>query len=228
MRWFLEFYRSYVGKKVVMAVTGIIVFGFVLVHMMGNLKLYQGPETFNAYAQWLREMGKPFLGRSYALWIFRVGLIAAFGLHILSAYQVTVHNWRARPVKYSRKDRIQMGYAERTMRWGGVILGLFILYHLAHLTWGFKWVHPTFAADNVYQNVIAGFKIWWVSGIYIAAQVFLGLHMYHGLWSMFQSLGWSGESGGRDWRRLFSASFATVVAVGNISFPVSVQLGLGG
>ena len=86
----------------------------------------------------------------------------------------------------------------------------------------------TFAADNVYQNVIAGFKIWWVSGIYIAAQVFLGLHMYHGLWSMFQSLGWSGESGGRDWRRLFSASFATVVAVGNISFPVSVQLGLGG
>jgi succinate dehydrogenase / fumarate reductase cytochrome b subunit len=231
MNRLIDFYRSAVGKKAVMAVSGIALFGFVLVHMLGNLKLYLGPESLNHYAEFLREFGQPLLPREGVLWILRIGLLAAAVLHIVSATQVTLDSWRARPESYKRRDVVAATYASRTMRWGGVILFLFILYHLAHFTFGAPWAHGDFVPGDVYHNVVAGFSVPWVSAIYIVAQVFLGFHLYHGLWSMFQTLGWwksAATSDAGDGRRTFALVFALVVTIGNISFPVSVLTGLVG
>ena len=217
-------FESDVGKKAVMAVTGIVLFGFVLVHMLGNLKLYQGPEKINGYAEWLREVGSPVLPHSGLLWIARIVLLGAIVLHVTAATQLTLKNRRARPERYQRRVAIQSTYATRTMRWGGVIIALYVLYHLAHLTWGTA--HPSFVAGDVYGNVVAGFKIWWVSAIYIVAQIALGSHLYHGLWSMFQSLGWWEPSDPRDWRRRFAQVFAGVITLGNLSFPLAVLAGV--
>ena len=224
MSTFRSLFQSDVGKKAVMAVTGIVLFGFVLVHMLGNLKLYQGPEKINGYAEWLREVGSPVLPHSGLLWIARIVLLGAVLLHVTAATQLTLKNRRARPEQYQRRVAIQSTYATRTMRWGGVIIGLYVLYHLAHLTWGTA--HPSFVAGDVYGNVVAGFKIWWVSAIYIVAQIALGSHLYHGLWSMFQSLGWWESSDPRDWRRRFAQVFAGVITLGNLSFPLAVLAGV--
>ena len=207
-----------------MAVTGIVLFGFVLVHMLGNLKLYQGPEKINGYAEWLREVGSPVLPHSGLLWLARIVLLAAVLLHVTAATQLTLKNRRARPERYKSHVAIQSTYATRTVRWGGVIIGLYVLYHLAHLTWGFG--HSSFVAGDVYGNVVSGFQIWWVSGIYIVAQIALGFHLYHGLWSMFQTLGWWESSDRRDWRRRFALVFAVVVTLGNLSFPLAVLAGV--
>jgi succinate dehydrogenase / fumarate reductase cytochrome b subunit len=231
MKRLIDFYRSAVGKKAVMAVSGIALFGFVLAHMAGNLKLYLGAEALNHYAEFLRTMGEPVLPRSALLWILRAGLIVAAVAHIVSATQVTLESRRARPVDYKRRQMVKATYASRTMRWGGVILALFIFYHLAHFTFGAPWAHHDFVPGDVYHNVVAGFSVWWVSAIYIVAQITLGFHLYHGLWSLFQSLGWwkssSGSDGG-DGRRTFALVFALVITVGNISFPWSVLTGLVG
>jgi succinate dehydrogenase / fumarate reductase cytochrome b subunit len=207
-----------------MAVTGIILFGFVLVHMLGNLKIYQGALKLNAYAEWLRNLGAPALPHEGALWIFRLVLLGAVGLHILAATQLTLINLKARPLNYRDRQAIQASYASRTMRWGGAIIFLFVVYHLAHLTLGTA--HPDFIPGDVYHNVVAGFQVWWVSAFYIVAQVALGFHLYHGLWSMFQSLGWWEPEDGKDWRRTFATVFAWVIAVGNISFPLAVLAGV--
>ncbi len=224
----LSFYRSDLGKKAVMAVTGLLLFGFVLGHMAGNFKLYLGADSLNHYAEWLREIGEPLLPHGGLLWIARVVLLAAVGLHILAAVQLTLGNRQARRVDYRRRSVVQATYASRTMRWGGVIIALFVLYHLAHFTWGWAWAHPDFVTGDVYHNVVAGFSVWWVSAFYIAAQLALGLHLYHGLWSLFQSLGWSVGSERDDWRRRFAQLFAWVITLGNISFPLSVLSGLVG
>ncbi len=206
-----------------MAISGIVLFGFVLTHMLGNLKLYQGAEKLNAYAEWLREMGAPVLPHGGALWLLRAGLIAAVVLHVVSAYQLTRISQRARPVAYKRRRTLEATYASRTMRWGGVIILLFVLYHLAHLTWGS--VHPDFVHGDVYNNVVVGFGVWWVSALYGVAQLALGFHLYHGLWSMFQTLGVA-VNGDRDWRRGLAAAFAWIVTVGNLSFPIAVLTGV--
>ena len=224
MTRFLALYRSAVGKKAIMAVTGVALFGFVLVHMLGNLKLYQGPEKLNAYAEWLREVGSPALPHEGVLWIARIVLLGAVALHIASATQLTLMNLKARPLDYKGRSTIQATYASRTMRWGGVIIALFVIYHLAHFTWGS--VHPDFIVGDVYHNVVAGFRVWWVSALYIVAQIALGFHLSHGLWSMFQSMGWSNPRTQRDWRRTFAVVFAVVVAIGNISFPLAVLAGI--
>ena len=218
------FYRSDLAKKAVMAVTGIMLFGYVLGHMLGNLKLYLGAEALNHYAEWLREIGEPLLPHGALLWITRVGLLAAVVLHILSATQLTLKNRRARPQRYSHRDVVQATYASRTMLWSGVIIALFVIYHLAHFTWGPKWAHPDFVPGDVYHNVVAGFSIWWVSAFYIVAQLALALHLYHGLWSLFQSLGWN-HPNFNAWRLTFAKVFAAVIFVGNISFPISVLAG---
>ena len=207
-----------------MAVTGIVLFGFVLVHMLGNLKLYQGAEKINGYAEWLREVGSPVLPHSGLLWIARIVLLGAVVVHVTAATQLTLKNRRARPERYQRRASIQSTYATRTMRWGGVIIALYVLYHLAHLTWGTA--HPSFVAGDVYGNVVSGFQIWWVSAIYIVAQLALGSHLYHGLWSMFQSLGWWESSNPRDWRRRFAQVFAGIITLGNLSFPLAVLAGV--
>ncbi len=222
----LSFYRSDLGKKAVMAVTGIMLFGFVLGHMAGNLKLYLGADSLNHYAEWLREIGAPLLPHGGLLWIARVVLLAAVGLHILSATQLTLKNRRARPRDYRERNVLQATYAARTMRWGGVIIALFVFYHLAHFTWGWGWAHRDFVAGDVYHNVVAGFSVWWVSAFYIVANLALGLHLYHGLWSMFQSLGWYVAGNPHDWRRRFAQVFALVIVAGNVSFPLAVLAGL--
>ncbi len=221
----LALYRSAVGKKAVMAVTGVILFGFVLLHMVGNLKLYQGPEKFNAYAEFLREVGTPLVPHGQLLWLARLVLLAAVALHLHAAVALTLLSRRARPVSYRRHRDVGASYASRTMRWGGVIIALFVVYHLAHFTWGWRPVHPDFVPGDVYANVVRGFSSWLVAGLYIAAQAALCLHLYHGLWSLFQSLGWSHPRYDR-WRDAFALIFAAVVTLGNVSFPLAVLLGV--
>lgn len=223
MSWILDFYRSAMGKKAVMAATGIILFGFVLGHMIGNLKLYLGPGHLDEYAVGLREMGKPFLAKEQALWIVRCGLFVALALHVHAATTLTLLNRRARPVSYARSAPQAATYASRTMIWGGVIVLLFVVYHLLHLTVGT--VHPDFQPGKVYDNVVNGFQSPWVSGVYIVAQIALGFHLYHGLWSLFQSLGWNGPRL-NVFRQRFAAAFAILICAGNISFPVAVLTGL--
>lgn len=220
-------YRSALGKKVLMAVTGLMLFGFVLGHMLGNLKLYLGAAALNHYAEWLREMGTPLLPHGGALWIARAGLLSAVGLHILSAWQLTRINRAARPANYAGRQNLEATYASRTMRWGGVIIVLFVVYHLAHFTWGWSWAHPDFVNGDVYHNVVAGFRVWPISLFYIIAQLALALHLYHGLWSLFQTLGWNHPKL-NPWRRTLARVFAATIFVGNISFPISVLTGLVG
>lgn len=216
--------RSAVGKKALMAVSGLILFGFVLGHMAGNLKLYMGAEALNHYAEWLREVGTPLLPHGGLLWIARVVLLAAVGIHVLSAWQVTQMDRRARPRDHAERRTVQATYASRTMRWGGVIILLFVLYHLAHFTFGPAWAHPDFVPGDVYHNVVAGFRIWPVSLFYLVAQAALALHLYHGLWSLFQTLGWN-HPRINPWRRVFAGAFAGMIFVGNVSLPISVMTG---
>ena len=225
MAWFPDLYRSAVGKKAVMAATGMVLFAFVLGHMLGNLKLYLGPEAYNGYARFLRTVGEPVVPANVLLWLVRLVLVACVVLHAAAAWQLTLLSRAARPAAYVAGARIHTTYASRTMRWGGVIILLFVVYHLLHLTWGA--VHPSFIPDDVYHNVVAGFQVWWVAIVYVAAQLALGLHLYHGLWSMFQSLGWNHPRFNL-WRNGFAHAFAWIVTAGNISFPVAVLTGLVG
>jgi succinate dehydrogenase / fumarate reductase cytochrome b subunit len=222
MSWWTDLDRSAVGKKAVMAVSGIVLFGFVLLHMIGNLKLYLGRQAINDYALFLRTAGEPALPRTALLWAMRSVLLVAVVLHITSAWSLSRKSWSARPVAYAGRPQVHVRYAARTMRWGGVILALFVLYHLLHFTWGT--LHPDFVAGDVYHNVVTGFQVWWVALIYIVAQVALGLHLDHGLWSMFQSLGLS-QPRYNAWRDGFAHAFALVITVANISFPVAVLAG---
>ncbi len=208
-----------------MAVTGIVLFGFVLVHMLGNLKVYQGREVFNHYAVGLRDIGSPFFPHEGALWVVRVILLIAVLLHILAAYQLTIMNWAARPIGYEERQYIRAGYSARTMRWSGVFLAIFIVFHLAHLTFGASWAHPDFIPSDAYHNFVTGFTNWAVVAFYIAAQIFLGLHIYHGVWSLFQSLGWNNPRFNH-WRDAFAHSFAWIIALANISFPLAVLTGV--
>lgn len=220
--WPVEFYRSQLGKKVVMAVTGIIGFGFILGHMLGNLKLYLGAAHLNEYGEWLRDVGQPAVPRGGLLWLARAVLVGAIVLHVHAAYALTRINHTARPTKYESRDYIAANYASRTMRWGGVIILLFIAFHLADLTWGVA--NPHFIKGNVYNNVIVSFQRWPVAGLYIVANLALGLHLFHGLWSMFQTMGWSHDRFD-PWRRNFAIAFALLITVGNVSFPIAVLTG---
>jgi succinate dehydrogenase / fumarate reductase cytochrome b subunit len=224
MSWIVEFYRSSIGRKMAMAVSGLVLFGFVLMHMVGNLKVYLGAEAFNHYAEGLRTMGAPIFGHGQLLWIARIVLLLAVLVHIHAAWRTSRISHAARPTNYQRRRSVQQTYAERTMRWGGIIVLLFILYHLAHFTFGPSWAHPDFIQGDPYHNFVVGFSVWWVSAFYIVAQLCLGMHLYHGLWSLFQSLGISPK--GADWRRSFAGLFASLVVLGNISFPLAVLAGV--
>ncbi|ANM29313.1 hypothetical protein ABI59_06470 [Acidobacteria bacterium Mor1] len=223
MRGVLALYQSTIGKKVVMAVTGLMLVGFILGHMAGNLKIYQGAEKYDAYAAGLRELGKPLLGHYQAIWLARLGLLAAVGLHIWSALSLTSASRKARGTGYKKFDDVSMSYASRTMRWGGVILLAFIVYHLLHLTVGT--VHREFEYGAVYQNVVLAFQRWPVSVVYIVANLALAMHLYHGIWSMTQTLSLTNNTILRV-RRPLAAGIALVVLAGNISIPLSVMLGV--
>jgi succinate dehydrogenase / fumarate reductase cytochrome b subunit len=220
----LQFWRSAVGKKWVMALSGIVLLGFVLGHMIGNLKIFLGAVHLNEYAEWLRTLGEPALPRTVLLWGVRVGLIVAVVLHIVAAAQLTVMNRRARPVKYqSHRDYVAANFASRTMRWSGVIVLLFLIFHLADLTWGSA--NPNFVRGDVYDNVFNSFERVPVAIIYIVANIALAFHIFHGAWSMFQSLGWNNPRV-IGWRRWFAAAFAIVIGIGNISMPLLVVTGV--
>lgn len=222
--WPLELYRSALGKKYVMALSGLVLLGYVLVHMIGNLKMYLGAEEINLYGEWLRDFGEPALPRTVFLWILRSALIAAFVLHMHAAWSLTMMNRRARPDGYeSRRDYVVATFAARTMRWTGIIVILFVVYHLADLTWGVA--NPSFVRGDPYGNMIASFSEPLVALFYILANLALGLHIFHGAWSMFQSLGINKQRF-NPWRRYFAMGFAAVVTLGNISFPIAVLTGV--
>ncbi len=209
---------SSVGMKVVMAVTGIIFFGFVCIHMIGNLQVYLGPAAINHYAVFLREL---FHGA--ALWIFRAVLLVSVILHVWAATVLTLDNWRARPVGYRKLRWRESDYASRTMGWSGPIILLFVVYHLMDFTFGN--VHPGFVEGDVYHNFITGFQVWPVSAFYILAMLALGFHLWHGVWSMLQTLGLA-HPRYNVWRHVVAAVFAVIVTGGNISFPVAVLTGV--
>jgi len=225
-----EFYGSDVGKKWVMAVTGIIFLAYVLVHMIGNLKIYLGTDAvgvyhIDEYAEWLRTILQPFLPRTVFLWLFRIVVASALVLHVHAAYSLTVTNWKARgwegtPVRYrTPREYLVADYAARTMRWSGVIIVLFIAWHLMDLTFGS--VNPGFVQGDVFNNIVSSFSRWPVSAFYIVANILLGFHIYHGAWSLFQSLGWN-NTRFNPWRRWFATAFAVVIVIGNVSIPLAV------
>jgi len=218
-------WSTMVGKKVAMAVTGIVLVGFVIAHMLGNLKIFLGAEAIDAYAVFLRTMGEPLFPYRALLWGVRIVLLACVALHITAAVQLTRMNWAARPQAYDTKDSIATTYAARTMRWSAVILVLFVVYHLLHLTAGVVGFQPGAFRDlSVYHNVVAGFSVWYVSLFYIIAMACLCLHLDHGIWSLLQTLGWNSARTTSTLRRL-SRGVALVVFVGFISVPGAVLAG---
>jgi succinate dehydrogenase / fumarate reductase, cytochrome b subunit len=212
-----------VGKKILMAVTGVIYVAFVIGHMVGNLKVYQGREHFNDYAEGLRTFGAPFFGHGQLLWIIRIILIISIFIHITMAALLTLRSRAARSVAYTRYESLAFSYASRTMVWGGIIILLFIIYHLLHFTFGV--VHPDFRPGDPYHNFVAGFQQVPASLVYIAAMVPLGFHLYHGVWSAFQTLGANNPRYNR-YRRPFAAGIALIVVIANISFPLAVMAGV--
>lgn len=225
MRRVLGLWDSTVGKKILMAVTGIILVLFIVGHMVGNLKAYMGREAFNHYAEGLRAFGAPFFGHEQLLWIIRLVLLACVLVHIIAAVQLWLRSRAARPVGYKKYDvnGLVFSYASRSMLYGGVGLGLFVVYHLLHFTTGDA--HPNFNRADPYANFITGFQSLPVSLVYIVAMILLGLHLYHGVWSMTQTLGWNNEKYNH-LRRPIAFLVALIVVLANISFPVAVLTGV--
>jgi len=209
--------RTTIGKKVLMAVSGVVWFGYVIAHLAGNLQIYAGPERINAYAEFLHHWPT-------VLWGTRLLLIATIVAHVAASTDLAVRNFSARPVGYAMKKDLATTYAARTMLWSGPILLLFIGYHLAHLTFGLT---PDFDYDphDVYNNVVSSFRIWWLAGWYVFAQVALCLHLYHGAWSFLQTLGANHPRYNR-LRRGFAAVASLAIFVGYVSIPVSVMTGV--
>ncbi|MEU8131936.1 succinate dehydrogenase cytochrome b subunit [Streptodolium elevatio] len=213
---------SSVGKKTVMAVTGLIMLGYLVAHMAGNLKIFFGPDEFNGYGHWLRHMGEPVLHSHWGLWIVRIGLLASVILHAVCAYQLSRRDLKARPVRYAHPCP-RASYATRTMRWGGVIVALFIVWHILDLTT--LTVNENAQAGHPYENVVATFSTWYGNTVYIVAMLAVGLHIRHGFWSAAQTLGVG--SAKRD--RVLKATanlLAATLTIGFISVPVAVMTGL--
>jgi succinate dehydrogenase / fumarate reductase cytochrome b subunit len=211
-----------VGKKMVMALSGAILVGFLVGHMLGNLKVFQGPEHFNAYAEGLRTVGAPFFSRGQLLWLARAIIILAVLLHIWAAIAVTRASWAARPVGYKALDVVETTYAARTIRVGAVLIVVYVVYHLLDFTFGR--VNPGYEPGNVYRNVIASFQVTWVAVAYIVANIVVGFHVYHGIWSACQTLGLNRPPVER-WRRRGAAAFAVLLTVGYLVVPVAVLTG---
>ena len=215
-------WRSTIGKKAVMAVSGLAMLLYLVFHMLGNLKVFFGPDDINGYAAWLRTLGQPFLGHGWFLWIARFALLAAVVLHGVCAYQLSRRDLAARPAKYAHPRR-RASYATRTMRWGGVILGLFIVWHILDLTT--LTVNPRAEEGHPYQNIVASFSTWYGGGIYVVAMLALGLHVRHGFWSAAQTLG--ANNARRDKAlKAVANGLALVLTVGFLSVPVAVMTGV--
>ena len=223
MRSVFSLYRSSVGKKIVMAISGIFLFLWIVGHMLGNLKVFFGQEAFDHYAHGLKELGDPFLLPGQFLWIIRIVMLAIILLHMVSALSVYLQSRAARKLGYRKTDDLTFTYASRTMRWGGVILLVYIVYHLLHFTVGSA--HPNFIPGAAYANLVVGFQSWWVSGFYIVAMIALGLHLYHGLWSACQTLNFNNPML-RDLRRPAALLVTLFIVLGFCSVPISVLAGI--
>ena len=177
-----EFYGSMIGKKVVMGVTGLIGIGFVILHSLGNLLVFRGPDAINSYSHFLKNTGE-------LLWALRIVLIIAVILHVIAAVQLTRQSRAARPLGYVKHDYQAATIASRTMRWGGALLLVFIVLHILHFTTGTIRPAGFFSHEDVYANVVTSFRIWWVSLFYILSMIALGFHLFHGAWSSVRSIG---------------------------------------
>ena len=216
MRGLLRFWDSTIGKKVVMAVTGLGLVVFVVGHMAGNLQVFLGADVFNDYAHKLQALGP-------LLWIARGMLLVAAVLHIISAAQLTARARAARPDDYAKREPQVSTWASRTMRIGGVLLAVFIVLHIQHMTIGN--LHPAFSRGGAYGNVVLGFRTWWVVLFYVVAMGFLGLHLFHGVWAGFRSLGLA-KPNPMPLERTLALWVALIVWAGFTVVPVAVWLGL--
>ncbi|HET7614043.1 MAG TPA: succinate dehydrogenase cytochrome b subunit [Gemmatimonadaceae bacterium] len=212
-----RFYASMVGKKVVMGVTGLIGVGFVILHSLGNLLVFRGPEAINSYSHFLKSSGE-------LLWALRIVLIVAVILHVVAAVQLSRQSLAARPVGYVKREPQAATIASRTMRWGGVLLLIFIVLHILHFTTGT--IRPTgyFSSEDVYANVVGSFRIWWVALFYIVSMIALGLHLFHGAWSSVRTIGVSPRSPHPLHRRI-SLVIAVFVWAAFTAIPVAVIAG---
>lgn len=207
-----------VGKKVVMGVTGIIGIGFVILHSLGNLLIFQGSTALNAYSRFLKSSAE-------LLWALRVTLVVAVILHVVAAVQLTRQSRAARPIGYVRREPQVATVASRTMRWGGALLLVFIVLHILHFTTGT--IRPTgaFSREDVYSNVVGSFRIWWVALFYVLAMIALGFHLFHGAWSSMRSIGVSPPSP-RPLQRRLSLAIAIFVWAAFTAVPIAVFAGL--
>ena len=210
------FYRATIGKKVVMAVTGIILVGWIIGHVLGNLLVFRGPAALNEYAALLKS-------NAALLWAMRAGLFVTVLLHVVAAIQLVRQQAASRPARYVKQVPQESTFASRTIRWGGLIIAVFVVYHLLHFTTGD--LHPSFSHTDVYSNMTAAFTVPWVAAIYIVAVAALGLHLYHGVWSVFQTLGIS-HPGMTAVRRRLAIGIAAIVYLGFTAIPVAFLLGL--
>jgi succinate dehydrogenase / fumarate reductase, cytochrome b subunit len=214
MGWVGGFYRSTIGRKIVMAVTGLVLVGFVTAHMTGNLLMFKGPEAINAYSRFLHSTGE-------LLWVARAVLLVSVVLHIHSAWTLTRAARAARPVDYAEREVQSSTVSARLMRWGGVVLVAFIVFHLLHLTTGT--LHPDFDPHDVYGNLMVGLSVPAVALFYLVAMGALALHLHHGVSSMFQTLG-ANHPHFNPARRRLATFLAVAVPVGFASIPVAVTL----
>ncbi|HSH46725.1 MAG TPA: succinate dehydrogenase cytochrome b subunit [Longimicrobiales bacterium] len=212
-----------IGKKWLMALSSLILFLYIILHLVGNLKIFFGSDPFNHYAEWLRVAGTPMIPDQGALWAFRVLLIIAIFVHIGAYIQLWLRTRQARKQRYRVYRPQVFSNVSRTMAWGGITILAFVIYHLLHMTFGA--VHPEFVAADPYNNVVIGFENVWVSLFYIVGVIALGLHLYHGLWSATQTFGINNPKYNR-WRRPVALWTAVLIAAGYISIPLAVLTGI--
>lgn len=227
----VEFYRSAVGKKWVMALTGLGIIGFAIAHMIGNLKMFlppiDGEPDIDVYGEALRSLFTPIIPEHVFLWILRTGLIVMFLLHVHAAYSLTIMNRKARPETYQGpRQYVAASYASRTMRVSGTIFLAWLLFHLADFTWGVQPAAPeAWERGHVYANFIETFNRWPVTVFYVVAMILLGIHLYHGAWSLFQSLGINNPRFNK-WRRYIATTISAVITLGFITPPLAVAFGV--
>ncbi|HLU60383.1 MAG TPA: succinate dehydrogenase cytochrome b subunit [Pseudonocardia sp.] len=217
--------RTSIQLKYVMAVTGAVMLLYLVAHMLGNLKIFFGAEAIDTYAAWLREVGEPALPREGLLWLVRVVLALSLVGHVASAVILTRRAHRARPVRYAHRRPVHGSYAARTMRWGGVIIALFAVYHLLDLTAGT--LNPHGVHGEVHANVVADFapERWYVTLAYTLAVVAVGFHVRHGVWSALQTFGRSNAATERALKGV-ALAVAVVLVAGFLSVPFAVLTGL--
>ena len=217
--------RTTIALKLGMALSGVVFIGFVLGHMYGNLKAFAGHDAFNEYAHHLRELGEPMLPHEGFLWIMRVGLIVALAVHVYCAVVLWRRAARARTTKYVMKKHTGAIFASRLMRWGGVTILVFLVWHLLNFTIGK--VNPQGGAtDDPYNLMVDTFDVWWMTLIYIVAMLALGAHLHHGIWSAAQTLGWTGTAAKRQRAKTIGFVIALIVSVGFSLVPLAVLAGI--